>query len=479
MDTSNEGAETKERPSIGLHEKTPPDTKEPATTTHSSDKPAQIARDWPYAVKLRTTCIIGAYRFISALASSALSFALPSIAAEFNTLDRKIVSVLPLSAYLLGYVFGPLILAPLSSTFGRVRVLQASNMVFLVFNTAAGFAQNTTTLSVLRACSGLGGSGPITLAAGILSDCWTPLERTRMIVVYTLPVQLGPALAPIMGALLNEHLSWRWILWVTSISSVVVQIIGFCLLRETHVPAIGSGGQNKLVSKIKKELTLSFKRPVRIFRLHYSTQLLALYASFTYAVVYATFVSFHDVWEKKYNQNASRASLNFTALAAGEIIGSFGVRPFNVWSYNFLRCRSDDGLARPEFRAPALVLGGLLLPIGLIWFGFSAQERIFPVVPDLGVAVYAIAGVIILQFTNLYVIDVYEGQAAEAMSGIYAMRYLVGFALSLFISDMFDVLDYGFGNALLAGLSILFGWPLPWLIWRFGERLRARDAPVV
>lgn len=299
-----------------------------------------------------------------------------------------------------------------------------------------------------------------------------------MIVVYTLPVQLGPALAPIMGALLNEHLSWRWIFWVTSISSAIVQLIGLCLLRETHMPAIGSGEQ-ELVSKIGKELRLSFKRPLKIFRLHYSTQLLALYASLTYAVVYATFVSFHDVWEKKYNQSASRASLNFIALAAGEVIGSFGVRPFNVWSYNFLSSRSNGGLARPEFRASALILGALLLPIGLIWFGFSAQERVFPVVPDLGVAVYAIAGVIILQFTNLYVIDVYEGQAAEAMSGIYAMRYLVGFALSLFISDMFDALGYGFGNTLLAGLSVFFGWPLPWLIWRFGERLRARHNPIV
>lgn len=164
MATFNEGAETKEHVAVGLHEKTPSDIKEPATITQNPDKSTQIARDWPYAVKLQTTCIIGAYRFISALAASSLSFAISSIAAEFNTLDRKTVSVLPLSAYLLGYVFGPLILAPLSSTFGRVRVLQASNMVFLVFNTAAGFAQNTTTLSILRAFSGLGGSGPLTVS---------------------------------------------------------------------------------------------------------------------------------------------------------------------------------------------------------------------------------------------------------------------------------------------------------------------------
>ena len=55
---------------------------------------------------------------------------------------------------------GPLFLGPLSEIYGRNRVLQIANILFLVFNLGCGFAQTSAQLIALRFLSGIGGSAP-------------------------------------------------------------------------------------------------------------------------------------------------------------------------------------------------------------------------------------------------------------------------------------------------------------------------------
>jgi MFS family permease len=122
----------------------------------------QIARSWPRSVRLRTTIIISIYKFISSLASSSPSLALDAIADDLK-ISNSVTRLLPLSIYLLGYAIGPPFIAPLAETFGRVRVLQISSVLFVVSNLVAGFANDNVTMLAMRLLSGIGGSGPITV----------------------------------------------------------------------------------------------------------------------------------------------------------------------------------------------------------------------------------------------------------------------------------------------------------------------------
>lgn len=55
---------------------------------------------------------------------------------------------------------GPFLWGPLSEVFGRVRVLQAANLIYLLFNTVCGFAQSKEQMMAFRFLSGIGGSAP-------------------------------------------------------------------------------------------------------------------------------------------------------------------------------------------------------------------------------------------------------------------------------------------------------------------------------
>jgi MFS family permease len=73
-------------------------------------------------------------------------------------IQSGIQTQIALSIFVLAYSFGPFIVSPTSEIWGRVRVIQAGSMVFVVFNTACGFARTKGELTAFRFISGLLGS---------------------------------------------------------------------------------------------------------------------------------------------------------------------------------------------------------------------------------------------------------------------------------------------------------------------------------
>ena len=104
--------------------------------------------------------------------------ALDTVAKEFDV-HSEIEEQLVMSIFLLAYAsesqgpkdlatiplltesqVGPFLWGPLSEVYGRVKVLQYSNLIFLLFNTACGFAKTKEQMMAFRFLSGVGGSAP-------------------------------------------------------------------------------------------------------------------------------------------------------------------------------------------------------------------------------------------------------------------------------------------------------------------------------
>ena len=123
-------------------------------TWESPDDPTN-PKNWTYRRKWTVTLVVGTYTFISTVSTSIVAPALYSIGTTLDIHSALVLS-LCLSIFLLATAFGPFLIGPMSEVYGRVLVLQLSNLFYLVFNTACGFSKNTAQLVVFRFLAGLG-----------------------------------------------------------------------------------------------------------------------------------------------------------------------------------------------------------------------------------------------------------------------------------------------------------------------------------
>lgn len=147
-------------------------------------------KNWSIRRKWLATITVAMCAFITPVASSIVAPALEDIAAELHVAPGFQTSML-LSIFVLAYIPGPLFLGPMSEVFGRTRVLQSAYMFFLVFCLACGFARTKAQFFAFRLISGLGGSAPLAIGPGVLSDLWPPEQRGRAIGFYTFGKNIG------------------------------------------------------------------------------------------------------------------------------------------------------------------------------------------------------------------------------------------------------------------------------------------------
>ena len=90
--------------------------------------------------------------------------------------------------------------------------------VFLpsVWNLACGFAQSKNELIAFRFLAGLGGSAPLAIGGGVVSDLFDAEHRGQAISIYSLAPLLGPVIGPVAGAWIAEKSTWRWVVRLCS-----------------------------------------------------------------------------------------------------------------------------------------------------------------------------------------------------------------------------------------------------------------------
>ncbi|KAJ5378024.1 Efflux pump vrtL [Penicillium cataractarum] len=448
-------------------------------------------KNWPTKKKWAATITVSLFTFISPVSSSMVAPALTTIAAQFNVTDQ-IISQLMLSIFVLAYAVGPLFLGPLSEIYGRTIVLQLANLFFLVFNIGCGVSQTKTQLIVCRFFAGLGGSAPLAVGGGVLSDCFRPEERGKSIAIYSLAPLLGPALGPIAGGFIAENTSWRWVFYSVSIADGLIQFMGLFFLQETYGPRIlrdrakrmrketGDTSYQTEAEMQKKTLSQVLRsalvRPFRLLLTQSIVQVVACYMAYVYGMMYLVLSTFPSLWTSKdyYNESIGIGGLNYISLGLGFWFGSQLCAPLNDRIYKRLKAR-NNGVGRPEFRVPLLGIAAVLIPTGLFIYGWTAQTHRHWIAPNIGAVLFGAGTIISFQCMQTYMVDAYTRFAASALAASAFMRSLAGFGFPLFAPYMYDKLHYGWGNSVLAFVAIAIGIPAPIFLWKFGEVLRKKS----
>jgi MFS family permease len=457
---------------------------DPNLITWSGPNDPENPKNWLNSVKWKNTIAVALFVFISPVSSAMIAPALQDLGSSLN-MHSDFEIYLSLAIFILAYAVGPIFFGPASELYGRVLILQITNVWYFGWNLGCGFATNKAQFFAFRFLAGIGGSAPVAIGGGAMSDMWIAEERGKAMGLYTLGPILGPVIGPIAGGFIAQYSTWRWVFWSTSIAAVGIQAVGLVWLKESHPgtllrrrcnQAVKDTGNEKLhtaekVESLGNKLIHAFSRPLRMFFTQPIVACIAIYMAYIFGTTYLMFATFPDIWTKVYNEEPGIGGLNYLSIAIGSFVGLF----FNIKVvdrvYKGLKTRNND-MGKPEFRIPSLAIGSVISTIGLFWYGWSIG-RTHWIMPNIGALIFIAGTVACLQGMQMYIVDSYQTYAASAIAACAILRSLGGFAFPLFAPYMYKALGYGWGTSVLAFISIAIGWTAPFMFWRFGPRLRA------
>ncbi|MER6630389.1 DHA2 family efflux MFS transporter permease subunit [Streptomyces sp. NPDC000987] len=168
--------------------------------------------------------------FIAIVDGAITTVALPSIARQFQlttaALDGVVVAytvclamTIPASAWLV-------------ERFGGKRVLLTALTAFLGSSLLCGLAADLVQLVAFRALQGLSAGVLFPASAALLFATFNMSDQVRISRYMIIPQQMAPAAAPVLGGLLVDHLSWRWVFYVNVPVGLPVVLFGLLFLTE-------------------------------------------------------------------------------------------------------------------------------------------------------------------------------------------------------------------------------------------------------
>jgi EmrB/QacA subfamily drug resistance transporter len=162
-----------------------------------------------------------------------VNIALPSIARGLHFSEPSLSWVL--NAYTL--TFGGLLLlgGRAGDILGRRRVFIAGIALFTAASLAGGLATSAAWLLAARAVQGVGGAIASPAVLALITASFTEgRERARALSIYTAVVMGGGSLGLVLGGVITEWVSWRWVLFVNVPIGIAVALTAPLFLPESQ-----------------------------------------------------------------------------------------------------------------------------------------------------------------------------------------------------------------------------------------------------
>ena len=117
-----------------------------------------------------------------------------------------------------GYLLALAIVIPLtgwaSERFGAKRIYMVSVALFGIGSALCGLAWSAESLIVFRVLQGFGGGMIMPVGMSLMAQTAGPQRVGRVMSVVGVPMLLGPLFGPVIGGLIVENVSGRWIFYV-------------------------------------------------------------------------------------------------------------------------------------------------------------------------------------------------------------------------------------------------------------------------
>ncbi len=175
------------------------------------------------------------YLSIASVSAAIITPALPEIQMQYALGPGAVEWVV--SAFLIGYVFGQLIYAPLANQFGRLKALRIGLIINLIGISICliALANNLYWLLIMgRLITALGAASGLACTFMLINE-WLPESQRKTAMAYAvLSFALGVGIAVLIGGVITEYAKWQGCFWFLLVHGLSM-LIGTCVFSETLV----------------------------------------------------------------------------------------------------------------------------------------------------------------------------------------------------------------------------------------------------
>jgi len=175
--------------------------------------------------------------FMSIMDTTIVNVALPALARQLH------VAASSTGGVVIGYLVSLAVWIPaagwVGDRLGTKRTFLAALGIFTVASALCGLSGSMVELVLFRVLQGVGGGMLLPTGMAMLYRVFPPHERARAARILIVPTVVAPALGPVLGGVLVDHLSWRWVFFVNVPVGIVALVFGALALPEHREAAAG------------------------------------------------------------------------------------------------------------------------------------------------------------------------------------------------------------------------------------------------
>ena len=199
----------------------------PSSATSRVGLPSRFAYKW---IALSVTTIGS---LMAAIDSTIVILGLPTMMTELHASLIQMIWVI--MGYILVSTVFLLTFGRVADMFGRVRMYNLGFVVFTIGSVLCGLSLTATQLIMSRLVQGSGAAMMMVNSVAILTEAFPAQERGRALGINAITWAAGGVLGPVLGGLILNAGSWRWIFFINLPIGLVGALWGYLALRELSV----------------------------------------------------------------------------------------------------------------------------------------------------------------------------------------------------------------------------------------------------
>ncbi|KAI1110340.1 major facilitator superfamily transporter [Nemania sp. NC0429] len=446
-------------------------------------------REWSFLFRAWTIFVISFSTWIAVLYSTTYTSSIPGLIEEFGVTSDT-VATLGVTTYLIGLGLGSLVWAPVSELYGRRPVYLCCMVIFTLLILPSCLATSLTEILVVRFFGALFGAALIANSAGTVVDISTEETRALVLSLWSIAPLNGPVTGPVIGGFVYQYLGWRWDNWLILILAGAATV---CMIftKETYAPVL----LKTKAARLRKEtgddrwwtrydlsispmavIKLNLTRPFVLFFTEPILWFFNLWISIIYGILYLCFVAYPIVFTQHRGWGPGLTGLSFVGIGIGTTIGIV-CEP--LWRRIIQAHPKDPATGRvpPEATARVLVIGALLTPIGQLVFAWTSLPPIHWAVSIAFGIPFGLGNSLSFIYGSNYLAGSYGIYAASALAGNAVTRSLLGGLLPLAGPKLYATLTPQWAGTFLGLLEVILI-PIPFVFWRYGDKIRARSPAI-